>query len=316
MAAAPEWRFDPLTGRRVLISPDRGERPIRPPAACPFCEGHESETPPELLAFRDPGGSPNGPGWRVRVVPNRYAAVRLDATGSLNPGVGVAEVFVESPLHETKFRNLPRDRAEVAIRAWRDRLRFWHDDRRLGFALVFKNEGPLAGASVDHCHSQLIGIPDVPLSIEHELRAIYNSLDRGYSCPLCEDLSSGTEYRKRLVAESPLFTAVCPAAPRMPGETWICPREHRAHFDKVTDSEIGELDELLRDVLVRIARVFGDPDWNLIVKTAPFKTGGVYHWRIEVLPRTVTLGGWELGTGLVINTMFPEQAAALLRAAT
>src|SRR5688572_2205413 len=139
MAAAAEWRFDPLTGSRVLISPDRAERPIRPAGACPFCEGHESETPPELLAFRDQGSAPNGPGWRVRVVPNRYAAVRLSpgepgalATGGppvapgskklREPGLGVAEVFLECPHHGTALRKLPQSQAALAILAWRDRL--------------------------------------------------------------------------------------------------------------------------------------------------------------------------------------------------
>src|SRR5262245_54318196 len=181
MAAAPEWRFDPLTGRRVLISPARAERPRAVGPACPFCEGHESETPPEVLAYRVAGSRPNGPGWRVRVVPNRYAAVRLDADrGSgppglpsrvlagleagrhaSKPGIGVAEVFLECPQHETAFCNLSAEQVRDIIRAWRDRLRFWEIDGRLAFAQVFKNEGPAAGASVEHCHSQLIGITEV-----------------------------------------------------------------------------------------------------------------------------------------------------------
>jgi UDPglucose--hexose-1-phosphate uridylyltransferase len=178
---------------------------------------------------------------------------------------------------------------------------------------VFKNEGRIAGASVDHCHSQLIGIPDVPQRARREQGVIYRAIDLGYTCPLCEDFSSIPQCHERLISESPLFAAICPPASRMPGETWICPREDRAHFDKVTDAEIGELTDLLRDVLNRLAEVFDDPDFNLIVNSAPFKTGGLYHWRIEILPRTTRIAGWELGTGIFINTMFPEDAARLLR---
>lgn len=326
MGRAPEWRQDPLTERLVLISPERAERPLHP-GSCPFCEGNEAETPPEVLAFRNAASTPNGPGWRVRVVPNRYAAVRLDLAssplsasergvgGERSPGVGVGEVFIECTHHETKFRNLPRDQMVDAIRAWRDRLRFWREDGRLRFAMVFKNEGPDAGASVEHCHSQLIAVAEMPESIRNEQGTIYNAIDRGNECPLCELLSSPNDLSRCLVAESPLFAAICPIAPRLPGETWICPRQDRANFDRISDDELGELADLSRDVLNRISRTFSDPDFNLIVRTAPFGTGGLYHWRIEILPRTTRIAGWELGTGIFINTMFPEDAARLLREA-
>jgi UDPglucose--hexose-1-phosphate uridylyltransferase len=133
MSEAPQWRFDPLTERRVLISPERAKRPKRVGAACPFCEGHEADTPAEVLAYRSPGRPANGTGWRVRVVPNRYAAVRLDAgvpepsaTGACltqvadasgSPGVGVAEVFLECPQHETAFRTLSDTQVSDVFRA-------------------------------------------------------------------------------------------------------------------------------------------------------------------------------------------------------
>jgi UDPglucose--hexose-1-phosphate uridylyltransferase len=317
MAGMPEWRSDPLTGRRVLISPDRAERPLRVGAACPFCEGHEAETPPEVLAYRHLNSPPNTPGWRVRVVPNRYAAVRLDVgtdrpevrpLGS-DPGIGVAEVFVECPHHETAFRNLAPGQAAEVVRAWRDRLQFWRADGRLAFAQVFKNEGPAAGASVEHCHSQLIGIPFVPTAIADELR-----LMSGDTCPVCQEIALERGGR-RTVAESEGYSVLCPPAPRFPGETWVSPRTHTGHFESISDVEAGELAAVLLDLLTRTDRAFGGPDYNLIVRSAPFGRERDWHWRIELLPRTTTTAGWEWGTGLLINTMFPEQAAALLRAA-
>jgi len=330
MGQAPEWRFDPLTGRRVLISPDRGDRPIHPTGTCPFCEGREAETPPEVLAFRAPGSAPNGAGWRVRVVPNRYAAVRLDlgepgalVTGAAptpvanapgsprlrEAGIGVAEVFLESPRHETAFRNLSQSQAADAVRAWRDRLRHWHDDGRLGFALVFKNEGPAAGASVDHCHSQLIGVPVVPPAVAEEVRLA------GPGCVFCGWVAA--ELGGPLhVAESDGFAVLCPPAPRFPGETWVLPKAHGPAFETLSEPEAGELAAVTRDLLARVHRAFGGPDFNLIVKSTPFRHAGPYHWRIEILPRTTTTAGWEWGTGLLINTVFPERAAELLRAAT
>jgi UDPglucose--hexose-1-phosphate uridylyltransferase len=332
MPGLPEWRFDPLTGRTVLISPDRADRPRAVGPACPFCEGHEAETPPEVLAYRDPGSWPNGPGWRVRVVPNRYAALRMDlgepgasATGvrrmpgaSLSPvadapgspgspGIGLAEVFLECPHHETSFRNLSQSQAADVIRAWRDRLQFWRADGRLAYAQVFKNEGPAAGASVEHCHSQLIGVPFVPPQVADELR-----LCRPADCPFCrwiEAESAGPCF----VTASVRFVVVCPPAPRFPAETWILPKRHAADFESLTEAD--ELAAVLLDLLSRVHQAFGGPDFNVIVRSAPFRHDGSFHWRIEVLPRLTTTAGWEWGAGLLINTMFPERAAELLRAA-
>ncbi|HEX3150918.1 MAG TPA: DUF4921 family protein [Gemmataceae bacterium] len=320
--ARPEWRFDPLTGRHVLIAPDRAERPIRSAVACPFCEGHESETPAEVLSYRAAGSAPNGPGWRVRVVPNRYAAVRMDlgepgaletgASGTPvsnapgSPGVGVAEVFIECSHHETAFRNLSLDKATEVLRAWRDRLRFWRDDSRLAFAQVFKNEGPSAGASVEHCHSQLIGITFVPPQIADEVSRFAGT------CPTCEWFGR-ERHGPRFVFASDRFAAVCPIVPRFPGETWIVPKSHAHAFEVTDDATLPELTETIRDLLIRIDHAFAGPDFNLIVRSAPFRGGESFHWRIEILPRTTTTAGWEWGTGLLINTMFPEQAAELLR---
>ena len=310
MAPAPEWRSDPLTGRRVLIAPARADRPIGTRLTCPFCEGHESETPPEVDAVRPTGSPANSPGWRVRVVPNRYAALspfaasRVDATGDL--ATGIAEVFLESPHHETKFRNLSPDQAALVVRSWRDRLRHWRADGRPAFAQVFKNEGPGAGASVRHCHSQLIGVPFVPPLVTEELSAVLHD-----SCAFCQwiDAERGGP---RFVVETDGFIVLCPVAPRFPGETWVLPVAHATRFEDAPDADVGRLAGVLVDHLRRTA-AFGDPDLNLIVKSAPFRYDGPYHWRIEVLPRFSSGAGWEWATGLMINTVFPERAAELLR---
>jgi UDPglucose--hexose-1-phosphate uridylyltransferase len=362
MAKAPEWRHDPLTGRSVLISPERAERPLRPGISCPFCEGHESGTPPELLAYRDAQSAPDGPGWRVRVVPNRYAAVRMDAgttgepgalagepgalagePGALatganasdsrrqalppvayapgspadtpgSPGIGVAEVFIECPHHETRLRNLSRDQVADVLRAWRDRVRYWGNHGQLGFAQMFHNEGPAAGASVEHCHSQLIAIPFVPPDVEREIESLAKIIQLTGMCPYCRWMKTG-EAKDRHVLDSEGFAIYCPPAPRFPGESWLLPKDHFLAFDTLGDDQLLELAGLMLDLLVRVDRVFANPDFNLIVKLGAFPLGARFHWRIELLPRTITTAGWEWGTGLMINTMFPETAARLLRGA-
>jgi UDPglucose--hexose-1-phosphate uridylyltransferase len=226
-----------------------------------------------------------------------------DAPGS--PGFGVAEVILECPQHETAFRNLSQSQATDVIRAWRDRLRFWRDDGRLAFAQVFKNEGPAAGASVEHCHSQLIGIPFVPPAVEDELRRVASG-----RCPSCD---SNSRLGPSFVTESEHFLAACPIAPRFPGETWVLLKEHAGAFEMTPDDHLLDLVRILFDVLARMDRGFGHPDYNLIVRSAPFRYEGTWHWRIELLPRVTTTAGWEWGTGLLINTLFPEDAARLLR---
>ncbi len=332
MPRAPEWRQDPLTGRLVLISPERAERPLKTGSHCPFCEGHEAETPPEVLAIRAPDSVTNGPGWRVRVVPNRYAAVRLDAartgeptaaavggavsTPAANtagsPGIGVAEVFIECPQHETKFRNLSREQVSEVLRAWRDRLRLRRDDPRIAYAQVFKNEGRSAGASVAHCHSQFIGINFIPPQITKELDHLQTLWDAAGVCPYCQWMDAGRS-SDRYVADSICFAVFCPPAPRFPGEMWLLPKFHADSIDALPGDALGELGDVVVNSLRRMDRAFGDPDFNLIVKSAPYRRLSNYHWRIEILPRTTTTAGWEWGTGLIINTLFPEDAARLLR---
>jgi UDPglucose--hexose-1-phosphate uridylyltransferase len=324
MGRAPEWRQDPLTERLVLISPERAERPLHPGPSCPFCEGHESETPPEVLTFRDSAAAPNGPGWRVRVVPNRYAAVRPDgassplsasergAGGERFPGAGVAEVFIECPQHETKFRNLSREQITDVLRAWHKRLRLRRDDPRVAYAQVFKNEGAAAGASVEHCHSQLIGISFVPPEVAKEAEHLEKLRIMAGVCPYCRWIAAGSE-SNRFVTQSSHFAVFCPTAPRFPGEMWLLPKPHGHAFHALSEDSLPELAGILIDVLTRMDGVFGAPAFNLIVKSAPYSRLGNFHWRIEILPRTTTTAGWEWGTGLQINTMFPEDAAHLLR---
>lgn len=181
----PELRRDPITGRWVIFAAERAQRPAdfafeeREPATahCPFCEGHEADTPPEIQADRANGSLPNKPGWRVRVVPNKYPALRIE--GDLDKegeglydrmnGIGAHEVFIEGPQHESSITALPHETFKSTVLAYRDRLRDLKKDRRLAYALVFKNVGARAGASLAHNHSQLIATPVVPIRVKQEI---------------------------------------------------------------------------------------------------------------------------------------------------
>ncbi|WP_020469949.1 galactose-1-phosphate uridylyltransferase [Zavarzinella formosa] len=305
----PEWRTDPVTGRRVLLSPIRAERPFHASGHCPFCEHHEDETTLETLAVRDPGSKPNGPGWQVRVVPNRYAAVRPDAaphTPGLEAAPGVAEVFIEGPHHETHLHRHSAKMMRHIVRTWRDRLNHWREDGRFAFAQVFKNQGPTAGASLSHCHSQLIAVTEVPKGIRDEVSHIVGFDWNGWL--------ASEQTGPRWIRQTDTLAELAPMAPRFPGETWIVPRQPSACFEHISNDLCDEVAETLHDLLNRIDRHFKSPDLNVMVRSAPFAGDSPnYRWRLEVLPRLVTPAGWEHSTGVLINPMLPETAAEWLR---
>ena len=305
----PEWRTDPVTGRRVLLSPIRAERPFHVAGYCPFCEHQEHETNAEVHAVRRDDSEADGPGWQLRVVPNRYAAVRPDVTEA-QPGLevapGIAEVIIEGPGHETHLHRQSEPLVRTVVRAWRDRLRHWREDGRYAFAQVFKNQGPTAGASLAHCHSQLIAVTEVPRAIREEINHV-----AGFDW---EAWLEKEQTGPRRILHTPALAVLAPLAPRFPGESWIVPRRASARFEEITDAMCDEVADTLRDLLERIDLRLKSPDLNIMIRSAPFDDPpGNYRWRVEVLPRMVTPAGWEHSTGVLINPMLPEVSAEMLR---
>ncbi len=302
-----ESRFDPFTGRKVIYAPERAARPsdyrvewpeIVEADACPFCPGNEGETPGEVFALRDSGG-PNEPGWRVRIVPNRYPAV--------TPPEGFHEVIVESPRHDETWAAAPPARIEEALQAWQERLRALAGQPEIESAVIFKNHGPQAGATRVHPHSQLIALPFVPPQLDHELRAA-----EAGECPWCKDLENPGG---RLVFESDDYAAVTPVASRAPYEVWLLPRTHAPRFEEAEGR--AALAFALQRLWRRVDAALGCPALNAVLMNAPFRTPcRNYHWRIEVLPRLGTIAGFEWATGCYINPVLPERAAEVLRRAS
>ena len=299
-----EVRFDPSTGRKVIYAPERARRPSDyradcpeavESASCPFCPGNERETTKEVFALRDSGG-PNEPGWRVRVVPNRYPA--------LTPPGGFHEVIIESPVHGETWAGAPVRRIEEALAAWKARLERLGREPRIRSAVIFKNHGWRAGATRVHPHSQLMALPFVTPQLDYELQAAGEG-----PCPRCRDLKDAGG---RLVFENESYAAIAPAASRQPYEVWLMPRAHEARFE--TTGGLRPLAEALQRLWRCVETALGKPDLNAVLMTAPPETDGrQYHWRIEVLPRLGTLAGFEWATGCYINSVLPEQAAEAFR---
>jgi UDPglucose--hexose-1-phosphate uridylyltransferase len=297
--------------------------PARRGAPCAFCPGHEAETPPELLAYRDPPGAADTPGWRVRVVPNKFPALRIEGelgrhgvgVYDVMAGIGAHEVIVESPDHDRSLGRLPAAAVEDVMRAYRERIADLKRDERLRSVLVFANHGAEAGATLEHPHSQLIATPVVPLTVAdelHQARAYHGYRER---CLFCDIARQEQADRVRIVAEGERVLAFAPFAARVPFETWLLPRHHAATFEGSDDAVLRDLAAVLRTVLAKLDVALGDPPYNLLLHSAPFGVGESpsYHWHLELLPKLTGLAGFELGSGFHINPVPPEDAARLLR---
>jgi UDPglucose--hexose-1-phosphate uridylyltransferase len=322
----PELRQGPLTEQWAIIAPERAARPIEVhpdghavPIVCPFCPGHEAQTPPALRSY------PDGPGWRVRVVPNKYPALRLagnpaphgDEFGTRSDGVGAHEVIIDSPVHAHSLTDLPAEQVRLLLSVYADRLRELRRDGRLAYGLVFKNVGAAAGASLEHTHSQVIALPRVPAFVRQELITARAYHRRHGRCLCCDLLDREVRDGRRLVLESRHFAVLTPFASRMPYEMLLLPRRHAARFEELPEDECADLAGALRSALLKLERAADRPAYNYLIHTAPF-TGPEpesFHWHLEVLPRTTTLAGFEWATGVTINPLPPEQAAAQLREA-
>jgi len=327
----PELRKDPISGRWVIVAEDRAARPnafrdMPEPVAsddCPFCVGRESGTPGEILACRDPGSNRDDVGWRVRLIPNKYPA--LTATGRLDSpsdgfhegldGIGAHEVLIESSEHVRSITEVPDLHVRESFRLCRARIQELKEDPRLVYALVFKNVDTAAGASIEHTHSQLIATPIVPIAVAEELAGARTYHDEHDSCLFCDlierELTDGT----RVVLDSPEFAVICPYASRFPFETWILPKSHSSHFESIRSADVDALADTVKQAIGRIEAVLSSPAYNYLIHTAPLDREAMdhYHWHVEIIPRVSNVAGFEWGTGVYINPIPPEKAAAALR---
>jgi UDPglucose--hexose-1-phosphate uridylyltransferase len=328
----PELRRDPVTGRWVIISTDRQKRPndfrleraeILGRDQCPFCPGHEALTPPEVLSYRQNGGAPNGPGWDLRVIPNKFPALQVE--GSLDRvgegmfdrmnGVGAHEVIIETPHHDRTLAAMSEPEIERIFWAYRERMLDLKRDIRLLYILVFKNHGAAAGATLEHTHSQLIALPIVPDFVREELDGARRHFAVKERCVFCDVIHQDQADGRRVILENADVIALAPYAPRFAFETWILPKRHGARFEEAPRHEYESLARVLKALLQRMDRALESPPFNLILHSSPFSedTTDVYHWHLEIMPKLTRVAGFESGTGFYINPTPPEEAANVLR---
>jgi UDPglucose--hexose-1-phosphate uridylyltransferase len=330
----PELRRDPVTGRWVCLAPGRASRPeavhnaVTPTDAhaddCPFCEGSENRTPPEVAAIRPGGGHRDTPGWKVRVVPNLFPAFSADdADADLadplhahGPALGATEVIIHSPDHRRWLPFLSAQQAELVMAMTWERYRR-HSVPGVGSVVPIYNHGREAGASLSHPHGQVYATRVASPVLDEELRGAEAAYRDVGDCVFCRMIEVELAQSVRLAAECEAFVAIAPYASRQPFECWILPRRHAADFGQVEADDAAALGVFLRDVLWRLNQEVGDVPLNWYIHSLPNATGdwsASFHWHLEVRPKISEVAGFEMATGTYINTIAPESAAAALSA--
>lgn len=327
-------RFDQTISDWVIFAPSRSRRPhefrlhAQAPAAdsdlpadCPFCPGNEASTPPEIYAERVGAADSS---WLVRVVPNKYPALRIEEDDRRHDdsqglrymdGCGAHEVLIESPDHARLLADQTVEQIERVLRTAQVRSQDLLRDARFHAVTVFKNHGPSAGTSLRHPHWQLIATPVVPRLLRLMLTVATECYDLTgaslYRAMLEKELAGGT----RILTANEHFVALLPYASHVPFEMWILPRRHQSSFCAVELWRLRPLAEVLKTALLKLHRGLDNPDFNLTIASVArgAESDQSFLWHVRILPRFTTAAGFELGAGMSINTVLPEDAAEYLR---
>lgn len=324
-----ELRRDPITARWIIVRSDRipkvSDFKVEPHKKnknnCAFCWGNEGMTPPEIIAHRKYGPA-NSPDWTVRVVPNKYPALRiegdLDKEGigvfDVMNGIGAHEVIIDTPDHFRDMADLSYSETEEVVWAYLARSIDLRRDKRFKYILIFKNYGKVAGASLEHPHSQLIALPIVPKRVHEELDGAAKYFEYKERCVFCDMVRGEREDEDRIIYDGEHFLAFCPYVSRFPYEIWILPKKHLSDFAGLDRDRVPCLAKSLRDSLARIKNLLSDPPYNFIIHTSPINghERDDYHWHIEIMPKLAKLAGFEWGSGFYINPVPPDIAAEKL----
>lgn len=335
----PELRKDPVIGRWVIVATERAKRPDQfsvpseqvKEKPCPFDEGNESQTPPEIYAVRPGNSERNGPGWQIRVVPSKSPILRieggLDRRGKglydMMNGIGAHEIIIETNEHVANMADLSEERIAQVLKCYIDRILDLENDKRLKYVLVFKNYGWSAGgSSIRHTRSQLIATPVNPKRVKEELIGARQYHDYHERCVFCDIIRQEMDQKDRLILDIDGFIAIVPFASRFPFEMWILPKNHSCDFVSLDEYGRKGLAKIMKLALQKLKIGLNDPPYNYIIHTAPFRRQKAgywktieedYHWHIEITPRLTRVAGFEWGTGFYICPVTPEAAAKYLR---
>jgi len=325
----PEFRQNMVSKEWVIIATERAKRPDqfqkkeeKPPLPlhredCPFCPGNESKTPPPLFSIEKDGS------WSLRVVPNKFAALQSHLTTQRRhegrflkaDGFGIAEVIIETPIHNRTLATMDLEEVKNTVTAYQERYIALSKIEKIGLITIFRNYGERAGTSLEHPHSQIIATPIVPPHVRNPLYQSQLACDTFGDCIYCGMMEEERHQQVRVVEETNYFLILCPFASRSPFETRIYPKVHRSSFVSISKEELDDFAFVLQKTLRRLYLGLNDPDYNYIIRSAPLEDNNVkyHHWYLVIVPKLTTPAGFEIGTGIYINTTLPEQCAEFLR---
>ena len=325
----PELRQNRVTKEWVVIATERAKRPeqlsvkreVKPLPAysenCPFCGGNEAQAPPEV-AHLDHNGE-----WQIRVVPNKFSALaregeptrKIERSKRTMNGVGIHDVIVEGRQHNLTTALLSDEHVANIFLMYKKRYEEVSKDPRIQQIIIFKNHGGTAGASLEHPHSQLIGIPVISHQVRERFEQALRHYDEYGECIFCQMIKEELEEGSRVVIDSEHFVAMQQFASPTPFGTHVHPKRHMASFGDINHAELVDLARVMKQLLAKLYYGLENPDFNYSIRTAPAENAGVkyYHWYISVIPRLTKVAGFELGSGMFINVVLPEAAAEFLR---
>jgi UDPglucose--hexose-1-phosphate uridylyltransferase len=327
-----EIRQDPTTEEWVIMAKERAKRPhdfIRrqtkpelPPfsSSCPFCPGNETRTPPEVLLYQ----GKKAQGWRVRAFANQFAALRPEGSTVRREeegffldmdGVGVHEVIVETPVHNKPLALMADSGVEDVLRAYQERYNALCRMSFVKLVIIFRNQGTSAGTSLEHPHSQLVATPVVPKHIRMKCEVAIRYYDNIGRCLYSDLVDHELRIGRRVVMGTERFVVFHPFASHQPFETWIVPRIHQACFGNASAEDLKNLAHVLRITLLKLHRGLNNPDFNYVIDTAPVgdENKNYYLWHLRIIPRLTEIAGFEIGSGININTSLPEETAQFMR---
>ena len=328
-----ELRQNKTTKEWVIIATERAKRPedfklkketIAMPEfkpECVFCQGNEAKTPPET--FRTGG---EGSNWTVRVVPNKFAALSPDShllvtqSGIFRNrgGYGYHEVVVETRKHNATTALLEEPGIANILRAYKNRYNFMAKDPEIRNIIIFKNHGQEAGTSLEHPHSQIVATPVVPQQVRGRMEIAMSNYDDHHECLYCRIMEEELEAKTRIIAETEDFVCFTPYAALTPFHTWIYPKKHDSNFGCIEDKALADFAKIIRIILKKFYTGLNNPDYNYVIRSAPTDSGDInyFHWYMSIIPRLTRSAGFELGSGMFINSSLPEENARFLREIT
>ncbi|MFH1768861.1 MAG: HIT domain-containing protein [Candidatus Omnitrophota bacterium] len=331
----PQLRRDPIIGRWVIISTERAKRPkdfkvshgvSLPEETCHFCPGKEEDNPSEIFALKDHNGQ-----WKVKVLSRRkpFLSTGIDSWKKgegpydLMSGIGRHEVIIETPKHVSNMADLTPDEIKDVFVTYCERIKEIEKEEYIKYVLLFKNYGWEDSESrVKHSRSQIIATPVNLKRVKEELEGAKFHFDCHERCIFCDMVCYELEQKERVVLEEDGFVALVPFAPRFPFEVWILPKKHSSDFYKTSHEDLYVLAQVVKKVLSKIKNTLGDPPYNYVIHSAPFRRSRQnywatieddFHWHVEITPRLTKVAGFEWGTGFYICPSLPEESAQFLR---